>query len=147
MKGVSVVFIARKGLDLPISGAPDSTISEAAQPNRVALLGHDYIGLRPRMLVGVGDAVRLGQPVFEDRTLDGVVFTAPAAGTVAAVHRGAKRAFQALVIDLGGDDATEFSAYSDTAGNARESVTQLLLESGLWTAFRTRPFSRTPMPG
>lgn len=142
-----MVFIARKGLDLPISGAPDSTISEAAQPNRVALLGHDYIGLRPRMLVGVGDAVRLGQPVFEDRTLDGVVFTAPAAGTVAAVHRGAKRAFQALVIDLGGDDATEFSAYSDTAGNARESVTQLLLESGLWTAFRTRPFSRTPMPG
>lgn len=99
------------------------------------------------MVANEGDRVRLGQSLFEDRTIEGVAFTAPAAGRIAAIHRGAKRAFLSLVIECEGEDATEFASYSPAAGDRRESATALLLESGLWTALRTRPFSRTPAPG
>lgn len=142
-----MVFVARKGLNIPINGAPSSQISDAQPPKKVALLGHDYVGLRPRMRVAVGDSVRRGQALFEDRTVEGVVFTAPASGTVVAINRGAKRKFQSLVIQCEGDDVQEFKSYSSGSDNDRASATALLVESGLWTALRTRPFSRTPMPG
>lgn len=112
-------------------------------------MGLDYVGLGPRMHVQEGERVVLGQKLFEDRTLDGVNFTAPATGTVRAVHRGAKRAFHSLVIDVdsNSDDAVRFESHKDRADPSREEVQALLLESGLWTALRTRPFSRTPTPG
>ncbi|MEL6544177.1 MAG: Na(+)-translocating NADH-quinone reductase subunit A [Myxococcota bacterium] len=141
-----MVFIAKKGLDLPISGQPAKDISDAPASSHVALLGHDYVGLRPRLLVNVGDRVKLGQPVFEDRTIPGVVFTAPACGEVAAVNRGAKRAFLSMVFKVDGDEATEFEHFSKDSGDTRDGAVALLLESGLWTALRTRPFSKTPSP-
>ena len=67
---------------------------------KVALLGHDYPTMKPRMHVKVGDTVKRGQLLFEDRKSEGVHFTAPGAGEIVAIHRGDKRAFQSLVIAL-----------------------------------------------
>ncbi len=139
-----------KGLDLPIAGDPQQAISPAGTVRHVALLGADYIGMKPKMEAKVGDQVKRGQLLFEDRKAPGVRFTAPAAGTVVAIHRGEKRAFQSLVIELSGsDDQVEFGSYQ--AGAAPEQldadkVKALLLESGLWSAIRMRPFSRVPAP-
>jgi Na+-transporting NADH:ubiquinone oxidoreductase subunit A len=102
------------------------------------------------LLVQPGDLVRLGQALFEDKTRPGVRHTAPAAGTVLAVHRGERRAFQSLVIRVEGDEGPAAQqAFASYRGSAPESlsggdVRALLLESGLWTALRTRPFSRVP---
>jgi Na+-transporting NADH:ubiquinone oxidoreductase subunit A len=99
-----------------------------------------------------GERVRRGQLLFDDKARPGVRHTAPAAGTVRAIHRGDKRAFQSLVIDVDGDDAADaqlpFAAYSGTAPQqlSADAVRALLLESGLWTALRTRPFGRVPDP-
>ena len=87
------VHSIKKGLNLPITGAPEQTISAGKVVSQVAVLGDDFIGMKPRMMVKVGDAVKKGQQVFEDRKNEGVFFTAPAAGTVSAVHRGEKRRF------------------------------------------------------
>lgn len=143
-----MVFKARKGLDLPILGQPAPTLAEAAAPRRVAVLGHDHVGLRPRMLVREGDRVRLGEALFEDRSREGVWFTAPASGTVQAVHRGPKRVFESLVIDVDEtrSEPVRFESHRPDADRTRDSVKALLLESGLWTALRTRPFSQTPDP-
>lgn len=143
-----MVFIAKKGLDLPIKGAPEPSVENAAEPAQVAVLGHDYNGLRLRLLAEIGDHVVLGQALFEDRTISGVRFCAPASGKVAAIHRGAKRAFQSMVIDVEGDgrDSKPFESFDANAGADRAKAVALLLESGLWTALRTRPFSRTPDP-
>ena len=136
-----------KGLDLPIAGDPQQTIAPAATAKRVALLGADYIGMKPKMEAKVGDKVKRGQLLFEDRKAPGVRFTAPVAGTVTAIHRGEKRAFLSLVIEPdGSDDQVSFASYSTTAGDSADSVKALLLESGLWTALRMRPFSRVPAP-
>ena len=60
-------FKLKKGLDLPISGAPEQRIDVASPVKSVAILGRDYVGLKPTMLVAVGDVVKAGQPVFEDK--------------------------------------------------------------------------------
>ena len=81
----------RKGLDLPITGSPEQTIEDAPSPGRVALIGDDYVGMRPTMEVQVGDAVKLGQLLFTDKKTPGVRYTSPGAGVIEAIHRGARR--------------------------------------------------------
>jgi Na+-transporting NADH:ubiquinone oxidoreductase subunit A len=152
------VHTIKKGLDLPISGAPIQEIEAARPPKSIAVLGDDYIGMKPTMAVQVGDAVRRGQLLFDDKKTPGVRYTSPGAGTVTAVNRGAKRAFQSLVIELNESerkgvvteaDVVSFESFTgnDPAGLSRDQITALLVESGLWTAFRTRPFSKVPEPG
>ncbi|MGJ0997443.1 Na(+)-translocating NADH-quinone reductase subunit A [Klebsiella grimontii] len=138
-----------KGLNLPIAGMPSQQISSKPAVKRVALLGEEYIGMRPSMAVREGDRVQKGQLLFEDKKNPGVRFTAPASGTISAIHRGERRVLQSVVIDVDGDDAVHFSRYelADLAGLTREAVQRQLLESGMWTAFRTRPFSKIPAPG
>lgn len=136
----------KRGLDLPITGAPEQRIQAGRPVRSVAVIGFDYHGMKPTMAVQAGDRVRLGQVLFSDKKTPGVVFTAPGAGTVSAIHRGEQRVLQAVVIDLDGDDEIEFARYAD-AGIDRldeQSVRRNLIDSGLWTALRTRPLSKVP---
>ncbi len=134
---------------MPISGIPLQQILPSATPRHVAIMGDDYIGMRPTMLVQEGDSVTKGQALFEDKKNPGVLFTAPASGTVVAIHRGERRVLQSVVIRLEGDRQREFTRYdvADLPSLTRQAVQAQLLESGLWTALRTRPFSKTPVPG
>ena len=142
----------RRGLSLPIAGAPEQTLEDAATPAAVAVSAADYPGMKPAMHVGPGDGVRRGQLLFEDRKQPGVRFTSPAAGTVAAVNRGAKRALISVVVRVDPSDqasstgaAATFQSYTGRHPSAlsREEVQALLVESGDWTALRARPFGRT----
>ena len=139
----------KKGLDLPISGAPEQQIQSGNAVTQVAVLGEEYIGMRPTMHVQVGDAVKQGQLLFEDKKNPGVKFTAPVSGKIAAVNRGAKRVLQSVVIDVAGDEKETFEKFAadKLSGVAREQVQSQLVDSGLWTALRTRPFSKIPELG
>ncbi|WP_411326946.1 NADH:ubiquinone oxidoreductase, partial [Serratia marcescens] len=141
----------RKGLDLPIAGVPVQAIQDGPNIQHVALLGEEYVGMRPSMLVQEGDTVKKGQALFEDKKNPGVFFTAPASGRIAAINRGERRVLQSVVIALenGGDDQLEFAHYplGELSQLPREQVESELIASGLWTALRTRPFSKTPSPG
>ncbi|ERK06116.1 Na(+)-translocating NADH-quinone reductase subunit A [Serratia fonticola AU-P3(3)] len=141
----------KKGLDLPIAGAPLQAIQDGPAVTQVALLGQEYVGMRPSMLVQVGDRVKKGQALFEDKKIPGVFFTAPASGQIAAINRGERRMLQSVVIDIdnGGEDQVELAYYqqADLPMLERQQVESDLIASGLWTALRTRPFSRTPRPG
>ncbi|AIE62802.1 Na(+)-translocating NADH-quinone reductase subunit A [Enterobacter hormaechei] len=143
------MFRIRKGLDLPISGVPEQHVTTGASIHHVAIVGDDYVGMRPAMLVQEGDRVIKGQALFEDKKNPGVMFTAPASGTVVAIHRGERRVLQSVVIQIEGDEKREFARFdaADLATLSRDAVQTQLLESGLWTALRTRPYSKTPVPG
>lgn len=143
------MFRIRKGLDLPISGVPEQHVTTGASIHHVALVGDDYVGMRPAMLVQEGDRVIKGQALFEDKKNPGVMFTAPASGTVVAIHRGDRRVLQSVVIQIEGDEKREFARFdaADLATLSHDAVQTQLLESGLWTALRTRPYSKTPVPG
>lgn len=136
-----------KGLDLPITGMPEQKIYEATSITRVALLGDDYVGMKPTMMVNVGDQVKKGQKLFEDKKIPGVFFTSPACGKVIEINRGERRVFQSLVIEKSADEQISFQGYREQEEWGAESVESLLIESGLWTSLRTRPFSKTPAPG
>ena len=139
----------KKGLDLPITGSPEQSVSAGGAVTQVALIGPDYVGMKPTMAVQEGDRVKKGQVVFTDKKTEGVQFTAPASGIVKAVNRGERRKFLSLVIEIDGDDEETFASYSQeqlaslTAGQVQDN----LVASGLWTALRTRPFSRVPALG
>ena len=94
----------KRGLNLPISGAPKQTIEDGPAIRTVAVLGSDYVGMKPTMHVKVGDQVKKGQALFADKKTEGVIFTAPASGTISAIHRGHKRVLQSVVIDVAGDE-------------------------------------------
>ncbi|SUT94879.1 Na(+)-translocating NADH-quinone reductase subunit A [Actinobacillus lignieresii] len=136
----------KKGLDLPIAGTPAQVIHNGNTVNEVAMLGEEYVGMRPSMKVREGDVVKKGQVLFEDKKNPGIVFTAPASGTVVTINRGEKRVLQSVVIKVEGDEQITFTRYeaAQLASLSAEQVKQNLIESGLWTAFRTRPFSKVP---
>jgi Na+-transporting NADH:ubiquinone oxidoreductase subunit A len=138
----------KRGLDLPIAGQPSQTVHDGPRIRNVGLVGFDYNGLKPTMLVQAGETVRLGQPLFTDKKNPGVQFTAPASGTVVAINRGAKRVFQSLVIEVdpASTEQETFPHWSvaELAGLGRNQVRDTLVASGLWTALRTRPFSKVP---
>ncbi len=139
----------KKGLELPIAGAPEQRIEDARPARSAAVLGEDYPGMKPTMLVREGDRVKRGQALFSDKKNEGVVFTAPVAGTVAAVNRGAKRALLSVTIDIDGDEAEDFGALGadGIGGLERDALKDKLARSGLWPALRTRPFSKVPTLG
>ena len=140
----------KQGLDLPIAGSPEQSITQGRAVRSVAVIGFDYVGMKPTMAVAVGDRVTKGQLLFTDKKTPGVRYTAPAGGTVAAINRGEKRVLQSVVIDIDGPESEEtFTVFKpeELASLNAEQVEAQLNESGLWTALRTRPFSKVPTLG
>ena len=136
----------RRGLDLPIAGAPEQVIHDGPAISQVAIIGSDYPGMKPTMAVREGDRVKLGQLLFTDKKNPGVQFTAPAAGIVVAINRGERRAFQSLVIDVDGDKAEKFASFKagELGSLERAAIVDNLVNSGQWVALRTRPYSKIP---
>jgi len=139
-----------KGLDLPITGEPAQVVSADVAVSSVAILGTDYVGLKPTMSVREGDQVKLGQVIFADKKNDGVVFTAPGAGVVKAINRGERRVLESVVIELSDvEESVEFASYGagQLGSLSRQQVEENLVASGMWTTLRTRPFSKIPALG
>lgn len=138
----------RRGYDLPLEGVPQQVIEPARPAGSVAVLGRDYLDLRPSMHVQEGDRVRLGQPLFSDRRREGVTVTSPGAGVVTTVLRGARRVLQSVIITLDGDEEETFERWTpaELPRLDRDLVIANLTRSGLWCALRTRPWSKIPDP-
>lgn len=140
----------KKGLDIPIAGDPEQAIHSGPRVRTVAVVGFDYVGMKPTMGVKEGDKVKKGQVIFTDKKTEGVKYTAPAGGTIVAINRGEKRALQSVVIDVADqEDEVSFPAHSpqQLQSLTREAVGSQMVDSGLWTALRTRPYSKVPAPG
>ena len=140
----------RCGLDVAVEGRPDGVqITEGPPVRSVGILGRDLRGLRPRLRVGVGDHVALGDVLLEDRAWPTRVVTSPGSGVVSHIARGERRRLSNIVITLGGDEQRTFPSHDrgDLADLPRQQVVDRLLASGLWTALRRRPFSEVPLPG
>jgi len=137
----------KKGLNIPINGEPTEDINVSKNCRSVAILGDDYVGMKPTMLVEEGEEVKLGQPLFEDKKNPGVIFTSPAGGKVESINRGERRALQSVVIEISKtEQSVEFNSYSDTEISqvSTEEIRKQLIDSGMWTSFRTRPYSKIP---
>lgn len=145
------MFFINNSLSLPISGAAQQNFNTIKEPEfcrSVALLGTDYHGIKPKLAVALGDGVKVGQPLWHDKDNAMLAYTSPAGGVVSAIHRGYKRTLLSVVIDINQkqEPYEQFTKYSSSALKELKTtqVRQQLQQSGLWSVFRTRPFSRVP---
>jgi Na+-transporting NADH:ubiquinone oxidoreductase subunit A len=136
----------KKGLDLPISGQPQPQIDQGPVIQQVALLGEEISGLKPLLQVTEGERVKKGQLLFLDKNRPGVRYTSPAGGIITALHRGARRVLQSLVIQVEDDETLTFAHYPAEQLKILDAqfIRDMLITSGLWTALRSRPFGHVP---
>ena len=145
-------FKIKKGLDLPIMGAPKEELDLSKNSKSVAVVGFDYMGMKPTMDVKEGDAIKVGQRLFGCKKNEGLIFTSSAAGKVTQVNRGEKRAFQSIVIELSDNqDHQGFNSYKGKGSEAfsytSDQMKSLLVESGEWRHLRCRPFEKVAEVG
>lgn len=140
----------KKGLDIPLSGSPRQVIEDGPVLQRIGMLGYDYAGVKrlPTLEVEVGQRVKKGEVVLRGKAYPEVVGTTPVAGVVEAIHRGSRRSLETIVIRVEGDGEETFTQYDadKLAGLSRDQVKANLLESGIWLALRTRPYSMVALP-
>lgn len=132
----------RKGLKLPVKGAPSAELININHISESAILGDDFPGLKPAMIKREGDSVQKGEPVFSDRKNPEIIYTAPVTGKIKAVNRGAKRKFLSMVFEKSDGEPIKF----DTKIPDGDAVYNLLKNSGQLAHFRERPFAKTPNP-
>jgi len=140
----------KRGLDIPIAGAPEQKIHPAPEVRMVGVLGRDYHAYKrlPTLLVSEGDRVKLGQPLVRGKQLTTVTTSSPASGVVEYIERGARRFLETIAIRVEGNDEETFNAWpaSELTGLNPSQVRENLLASGLWLSFRTRPYSLVADP-
>jgi Na+-transporting NADH:ubiquinone oxidoreductase subunit A len=132
----------KRGFTIRIEGEADkSLMSSTFRIDSFAIKPTDFHGVRPKLLVEEGTAVKAGTPLFFDKADERIKVTSPVSGTVTAIVRGEKRVIEEIRIKP--DEKIE---RIDFGKDAIESMTccqirNKLLESGLWACIRMRPFN------
>jgi Na+-transporting NADH:ubiquinone oxidoreductase subunit A len=139
----------KKGYSLKIAGAPSAALDVLPSPARVAAVPSQLPFVKPRLKVKEGDAVALGDVLFEDKRNPEVKFLSPGGGRVAAVNFGERRVIREIVIDLDSEeDQVAFETLTDAELKSvqRERLVEMLLKGGLWPMLRVLPFRDMPKP-
>ncbi|MFT7156879.1 MAG: Na+-transporting NADH:ubiquinone oxidoreductase subunit A [Parvicella sp.] len=135
----------RKGLDINLVGAAEKVIVDAPKSTTFAVKPPDFHGVAPKMAVKVGDSVKAGSVLFNDKNNLDINFASPVSGKLIDIKRGAKRKILEVVVEA--DNANEYEIFDTTkaAGDA-ESVKSFLLEAGLWPFIKMRPLDLIANP-
>lgn len=143
---VGKVHNLKRGFDVKISGKAELHIAGELNSPSHSVKPIDFLGMQPipKMMVEEGQEVKAGDPLFFDKNKPEVLFTAPVSGEVTQIRRGEKRSIVEVVILA--DKEVKFKDFGITNPNdlTREQVVSRMLESGLWTALRQRPFDIVP---
>ncbi len=145
---MSETITIRKGLDLPISGAAEKRLTDARSITTYAMKPTDFVGLTPRLLVEEGDRVAVGDALFCDKSDERIRFTSPVSGQVKAIVRGEKRKLLEVVVEV--DSKAYSSARLDSKSSPipmdADAIKEAMLQCGLWTQLRQRPFGTVASP-
>ncbi len=133
------VIKLRKGLDVNLKGKATLEASRLVIDGEYALVPDDFAGLKPKVVVKEGDAVKVGDALFVDKLHPEVKFVSPVSGTVSLVERGDRR--KLLSVRVKADTKQESQEF-----NVKQDVKALLLESGLFAFFRQRPYDVVANP-
>ena len=136
----------KKGLNLNLEGGLGSENPVAIPlPARVAVIPDDFPGFIPKLDVAEGDRVEAGSPLLHDKNDPRIKLVAPAAGTVEAVVRGARRKIERVVIAIDKAQPDASVKCEPFAGSDRAVVAEALMASGLWAMMRRRPYDIVPL--
>jgi Na+-transporting NADH:ubiquinone oxidoreductase subunit A len=129
-----------------LDGIAEKILKKSLPSEFYAVKPTDFKGIRPKLVVNIGDKVKAGSPLFYDKFQPEVMFTSPVSGEVTAINRGERRVILEVVVRA--DAKIEYKDFrqGDPKTMSREEVTSLLLESGLWPSLRQRPYSTVANP-
>lgn len=139
-----------KGLDIPISRKPTGTVtpfvpggesSPLTKPRYIALNLDPFVGTRFKLHAKTDDVVKIGQPIVEDKLTEGRMFASPASGVIREVRRGLKRRLIDMVIEVDEEEKAHELPPLDPEKASREELIKKLMEGGLFTHIRQRPFN------
>ncbi len=142
-------YKTKRGYDVPMLGAADRSLADAARPVRVSVRPTEFRMVKPKLMVKEGETVSAGQPLFHDRNHAEVRVVAPAGGEIEEIRFGPKRVCEEIFIKLADQEpVVEHKAYAPAEARqlTRAQVVEILLDSGLWPSLRQRPFSVIPDP-
>ncbi len=131
----------KKGLDIPITGAPSSRVTEDKKTTLFAISPDDYPGHVWKAVVKPGDKVLAGDPLLKDKATGKVCIAAPVSGEVAEVNRGERRHIRYISVKKESGERRPFQP-----SKTPEEIKNAMLESGLWALMRQRPFDIVPDP-
>ena len=134
------VIKLRKGLDINLKGKAAKETASVDCPGEYALCPDDFTGLKPKVVVKEGDAVKAGDALFVDKMHPEVCFVSPVSGTVSLVERGDRRKLLSVRVKC---DMKFESKDFRTDGD----VKALMMESGLFGMIRQRPYDTVANPG
>ena len=133
-----------KGHNLKLKGSPSKKIIEAPEGDFFAIQPCQFKGMKPKLLVKKGSNVKIGSPLFFDKTKDSVKIVSPVCGVVEDIILGKRRVVEKIVIKKEGEESELLNKHS-LESDASE-FKDFLIDSGLWSYFRQRPFSKVPDP-
>ena len=133
------VIKLRKGLDVKLKGTASLETATVSCPGEYALVPDDFVGVKPKVVVKEGDSVKAGDALFVDKLHPEVKFVSPVSGTVSLVERGDRRKLLSIRVKA---DKEQVAREFDVKGD----VKALLMESGLFAFFRSRPYDVVANP-
>ncbi len=133
------VIKLRKGLDINLKGKASHTVTALPEAAEYALLPDTFPGLKPKVVVKEGDAVKVGDALFVDKQHPEVAFVSPVSGTVSLVERGDRRKLLSVRVK---NDGKQEKKQFDTKGD----VKALLAQSGMFGFLRQRPYDVVANP-
>ncbi len=136
----------RKGLDIPFAALPHGPLKLLKPSARLALDLSPFAEVRLRLLVQLGDAVSLGQPLAENKSAPGHFFVSPASGKVVEIRRGDKRRLTAIVIERDEEERELKLDPLDPKGATPSAILERLLQGGAFSHIRMRPFDILARP-
>lgn len=131
----------KRGLDITLAGAPLQRIEGTLTSSRIGVQPADFGGLRPRLVVAVGDRVQAGDVLFRDRHDPRIACTSLVSGRVVDIRRGNKRRICEVIVAREGNQVAAFPSHSANTLTSLplDDLRDTLLRSGMWAALRARP--------
>jgi Na+-transporting NADH:ubiquinone oxidoreductase subunit A len=142
------VIKLKKGFNINIQGRAVKEVNTTVKPTTFAVNPKDFNGLAPipKLLVAEKQEVKAGEPLFYDRSLEGVNFCAPVSGEIIEIRRGAKRSLEEIVILADAENKYKEFTKADPNTLSSEEVKTQLKESGAWIFLRERPYNLVANP-
>ena len=134
----------KKGLNIRMIGEAEQVYSNVEDANIYELKPTDFHQLTPKLLVKIGDKVKIGSPIFHDKYNKEINFCSPVSGEIKDIIRGAKRRILKVVIVS--NDSSESVHFPIIKDMNRESIIQAMCLSGLWPCIRQKPYDTIANP-
>ncbi len=125
-----------KGLDIKIDGKAAEKLSKVNPASVIEINPNHFHGIIPKMLVKGGETIQAGSPLFFNKNVEKMNFVSPVSGKVSEIVRGERRKVMSIVIDA--DAKIDYLKFEPAKSG--EELKDLLLQSGLWTLIKQRPY-------